>query len=51
MSKTPYLIRDSSGMLIGQYYRQEPPKEPDNWDGGWNVEEASISELNSEPVE
>jgi len=46
-----YLIRDDDGTVIGQYLKPQPPETPDNWDGGWNVENVDRDDLNSEPVE
>jgi len=51
MSKNAYVVRDSDGDVIGQYYKTSTPEKPENWDGDWSVEQVDIDDLNSEPVE
>ena len=51
MTKTAYKVRNSDGIVIGQYYSSRKPEKPHSWDGEWNVEQVELEDLNSEPVE
>ncbi|MDJ1431991.1 hypothetical protein [Halostagnicola sp. A-GB9-2] len=46
-----YKVRDADGTVIAQYYSVSEPSQPSDWDGEWNVENVSLDDLNTEPVE
>ena len=51
MSQKAYKVRDEDGIVIGQYHTTSIPDKPDDWNGEWDIEEVSIEDFNSEPVE